>query len=281
MLNPNSKPLRVSVVCRANEVRSRIMEGYLQKRFPQLEVRSFGTDAVKENRISSHLTREMNDWGVEIRQTPPASIYSNLDFIKASDTVISADSRVSEELSREGIFSINVCDFAVDEQHIPFDPIDFSSDKYLANAAKVLHCTAKMVSEVFDEQSSENSIWAYSTSESSIQGLLRPGAIVIDARFRKSAHQSLPSGDTRYFEEQELLDRSLISTLVIGTKVYASKFEIREPEKILLSNDWSDFVREVSRFGPVNVITAPLVANGRALSEPYLASLVADYVEYG
>lgn len=281
MLLPNSNPLRISVVCRANEVRSRIIEGYLQKRFPQNEIRSFGTDVVKGNRISSQLTREMKNWGVEIRQTPPTSIFSDPDFIRTSDIVICADNKVSEVLSREGIYSINICDFAVDDRHIPFDPIDFSSDKYLANAAKVLHCTARMVSEVFDKQFRENSIWSYATSERSISDLLRPDAIVIDARLRKSVNQALLSGETKFFEERELLDGSLISTLENGTMVYAPKFEFRQPEKTLLSNDWSDFVRAVTRFGPVNVITAPLAVNGRALSEPYLASLVADYVEYG
>jgi protein-tyrosine-phosphatase len=257
------------------------MEGYIQKRFPQLEVRSFGTDVVKENRISSQLIREMNYWGLEIKQSSPTPLSSDLEFVSASDVVISADQKIFEELSEKGIVSTNICNFAVDDWHIPYDPIDFSSDKYFANAAKVIHCTARLVSEFFDERNRENSIWAYSTPEESIPEHFRPDATVIDARLRKSVHQTLPSGEIRFFEERELLDGSLKSSLNNETTVYSPKFEFREPEKILLSRDWSDFVRAVSRFRPVNVITAPLASNGKSLTEPYLASLVADYVEYG
>ena len=125
MLVTDSRPLRISVVCRANEVRSRIMEGYIQKRFPQLEVRSFGTDVVKENRISSQLIREMNYWGLEVKQSSPTPLSSDLEFVSASDMVISADQKIFEELSEKGIVSTNICNFAVDDWHIPYDPIDF------------------------------------------------------------------------------------------------------------------------------------------------------------
>lgn len=278
---PTSNPLRISVVCRANEVRSRIMEAYLLKRFQHIEVRSFGTEVVKENRISSQLIREMGGWGLEIRQSPPTSFLSELEFVQTSEMVISADHEISKVLSREDISSVNICDFAVDDRHIPLDPLDFRADKYFANAAKVVHCSAKMVSRLFENRDSVNSIWAYASSEGNFPELLRSDAIVIDARLRRSANQAFPSGEIRLFEEREILSGSLLSTLENETKFYAPRYEFSEPEKILLSNDWSDFVRAVSHFGQVNVITAPLTAHGRALSEPYLASLVAEHVEYG
>lgn len=278
---PSSNPLRISVVCRANEVRSRIMEAYLLKRFPHFEVRGFGTDVVKENRISSQLIREMDGWGLEIRQSPPTSLMSGLEFLRTSDMVISADHEISKVLSRENIASVNICDFAVDDRHIPLDPLDFTADKYFANAAKVVHCSAKMISALLENPVKVNSIWAYTSSEGNFPELLRSDAIVIDARLRRSANETFPSGKIRLIRERELFSGSLISTLENETKFYAPQYEFSEPEKTLLSNDWSDFVRAVSNFGPVNVITAPLTAHGRALSEPYLASLVAEHVEYG
>jgi hypothetical protein len=222
----------------------------------------------------------MNTWGVEIRQTPPTSVISEFDFIKESNIVISADVEISEKLAREGIASINICDFAVDDLHIPQDPIDFSTDRYFANAAKVIHCTARMVAEVIHNQSKVDSIWTHITPENAIPNSLRSGAIVLDARLRRSSKGALPLGESRFFEEYELLSGSLISTLDAGTRVYAPRFEFREPEKALLSNSWSDFVKAVSNFGPVDVITTPLAVNGRKLWDPYLASLVAEHVEY-
>jgi len=268
------------VVCRANEVRSRIIEGYLRKRYPQFEIRSFGTDVVEGKRISSQLIREMNYWGVEINQTSPTSAFSEIDFIRESDMVISADIEISEKLVREDIISINICDYAADELHMPFDPIDFSSDKYFANAAKVLHCTARLISEAIEQKPKTDSIWAHTSSEKSLPDSVRPGAIVIDARLRRSSNEALPPGEARFFEEQELLNGSLLTTLHNRTRLYLPKFEFREPEKALLSNDWSDFVSAVSNFGPVDVVTTPLTASRRFLWDPYLASILAYHVEF-
>lgn len=280
MQTSNSIPIRISAVCRANEMRSRIVEGYLQKRHPEFDIRSFGTNVGQKGLIPSQLTREMITWGVEIRQTPPTSVICEFDFIKKSDIVISADDEISAKLARVGIASINICDFAVDDLHVPQDPIDFSSDKHLANAAKVIHCTARMISEVFDNESNVHSIWTHITSENAITDSLRNDAIVIDARLRHSSKGALSTGESRFFEEDELLSGSLISTLDTGTRIYAPRFEFREPEKTLLSDSWSDFVKALSNFGPLDVITTPLSVNGRELWDPYLASLVAEHVEY-
>jgi protein-tyrosine-phosphatase len=280
MTFPNSDLLRISTICRANEVRSKIIEGYLRKLYPNFEIRSFGTEVVEGNRISSSLTRLMNGWGIQINQAPANSIFSQIEFINTSNLVISADGEVSDKLDLIGISSINVCDYAIDHFHTPFDPINFRGDEFIANAAKVIHCTARMISQVIKHQENNGSIWVYTTSDNAIQDYLRKDAIVIDVRLR---HRPKPLGfrdETTFFEEQELLDGSLFSKLHSGIKTYLPKYEFRNPEEVLLSDKFSEFVSKVSSLGEVELITSSLTEHDIFQSEPYLASILAERVIY-
>jgi protein-tyrosine-phosphatase len=280
MLNSTLNSSQVSVVCRANEVRSRIIEGFLKSRFPQIEVRSFGTDVDRNGRISSQLTRVMNHWGIEINEDPPVSISSEVDFLHDSSIIISADEEISKKLRRKGISSTNLCDFAIDKHHIPDDPLNFPTDLYFVNAAKVLHCTARLISEIIERQPKPVSIRSHITSEDDSLQFLALDEIVIDARLGRSAGEFNRPGETRYFEEAEILTGSAISTLHSETKFYAPKYEFRQPEKTLLSSNWALFVKGVSSFGSISVITTPLSSHGRQLWDPFLASILAEHVQY-
>jgi len=260
-------------------VRSRIIASFLQNRYPQFEIRSFGIEVEPKNRISSSLTREMKKWGLEIDQTPPTSILTATDFLESSEFIISADAEISDYLSQKGYSSLNICEFALDKSHVPEDPINFKSDRYFANAAKVLHCASRMVSKVIENREETVGIVTFTSTQNGA-GAPRVDAILIDARLRRISNEINDLETLRLFEEQEILDRSLVASLHNGTKFYSPKFEFREPERVLLSNDWSIFVNSVSKFGPVDVITTPLGINGRLLWEPYLASIVAERVEY-
>jgi len=256
------------------------MEGYLRKRYPYFEFQSFGTDVVEGNRVSSSLTQLMNEWGIQINQAPTKSVFSQMEFINTSNLVISADREVSDNLHLIGIPSINICDYAIDHFHIPFDPINFRSNKFIANAAKVIHCTARMISQVIKHQEKISSIWVYTTSDNDFQNYLRNEAIVIDVRLRHRPKQLRFRDEITFFEEQEILDGSLISKLHPGIKTYLPKYEFRKPEEVLLSDEFSEFVSKVSSFGEVEMLTTPLAERDELQWGPYLASILAGRVIY-
>jgi hypothetical protein len=226
------------------------------------------------------LTQEMGRWGIDVSQSSPSSAFAEIDFLNESSLVISADSDVSMSLTRSGVSSVNICDFAIDKQHIPADPLNFANDMYFANAAKVLHCTIRMINQTIEQAPRRTSIWTHVTSEVDSAHSMRSDVILVDARLRRSSKDVRPYSETRFFEEHEVLDGSLTATLQSETRFYSPKYEFREPERILLSNNWSIFLSNVSTFGAVDVITTPLSVHGRLLWDPYLASILAEQVKY-
>jgi protein-tyrosine-phosphatase len=271
--------IKVGVVCRANEVRSRIIEGYLRKRFPNFDIRSFGTEVNVKNKISSVLCREMSNWGIEISSSPPQSFLQDIDFLSNSNFIISADITVANSLGEKGIDSYDLCDFAIEGSHIPADPIDFFGDKYLVNAAKVLHCAARFASRVIVNSSGYESISAIEVSGDSAFDLNRSVDYVVDARLRH-IHEFTPlNGEIRYFDESELFSGALHSNLSRETRVYRPRFEFQRPELALISEEWATFVKGIANFGAVSVITAHASTNNRQLWDPYLGSILAARVD--
>jgi protein-tyrosine-phosphatase len=261
-------------------VRSRIIEGLLNQRYPHFEVRSFGTDVDHGGSTPQVLIREMSNWGIEISKLSPTSVFNEIDFIKSSNLVISADDNVSSRLAREGIHSFDICDFAVDDLHVPLDPVNFPHEKFFVNAAKVIHCTARMLSHMIQDNTQSLSIRALTSVRGDNFPALQPNSIHIDAGLRRTLKETELPDDARLFVESEIFDGSIISSLKSETRFYSPKYEFSQPERILLSEGWSNFVKEVSKFGEVVVITTPLNANRRQLWDPFLASIVADEVVY-
>lgn len=271
--------IKVGVVCRANEVRSRIIEGYLRKHFPEFDIRSFGTDVNAKNKISSVLCREMSNWGIEISSSPPQSFLQDIDFLNNSNFIISADRNVAKSLGEKGIDSYDLCDFAIESSHIPADPIDFFGDRYLVNAAKVLHCAARFASRVIVNNSEHESISALAIKGDSAFDFNDSVDYVVDARLRHIHEFNHLNGEIRYFDESELFCGTLHSTLSRETKIYRPRFEFQRPELALISEEWAAFVNGVANFGSVSVITAHAATSDRHLWDPYLGSILAAKVK--
>jgi protein-tyrosine-phosphatase len=272
---------RIAAVCRANEVRSRIIEGYLKSHLRESEIKSFGTSITIGNQLSSTLIRKMDDWGIEINRSRPRSFLEDLDFLRQASFVLSADSETVIELAKHGIASLNICDFAVDNLHTPVDPLHFLNDQFLANAAKVVHCTSRLMSRVIEQKPSLALCTIFISSDNTEKIPTESGNYVIDARLRSVHDFRLGSQEVRYFRENELLDGTLSSSLNRETKFYSPKFEFRAPERALLSIEWESFIRGVANFGPVTVITTHTQTKSRELWDPYLASILADSVRFG
>jgi hypothetical protein len=171
-----------------------------------------------------------------------------------------------------------LCDFAIENSHIPVDPIDFFGDSYLVNAAKVLHCAARFTSRVIVNNSEYESISV--TEIKGDSGFDFNGSVdyVVDARLRH-IHEFTPlNGEIRYFDESELFSGTLHSTLSRETRVYRPRFEFQRPELTLISEEWATFVKGVANFGAVSVITAHSSTNNRQLWDPYLGSILAARV---
>jgi protein-tyrosine-phosphatase len=270
----------IAVVCRANEVRSRIAESYLNYRLPGYDVKSFGYDVDINQKVSSTLIRDMGTWGIEVSASRPEPFQENIDFLRQSRFILSADAETADKLAEYGFSSHNICEFALDSFHIPVDPIGLSWDKILANAAKVLHCSARFVSQIVERDINPPLSVLFLPIDSQEKISIKPGTCVIDSRLRTICDPISLTPDYRYIDESEIFDGSLSANLRRDTRLYMPQFEFRHPERMLISKEWRTFTRRVADLGPLIVITTHTATKTRDLWDPYLASILADSVEF-
>ena len=73
------------------------------------------------------------------------------------------------------------------------------------------------------------------------------------------------------------IDMQNISQIPKGALLTPSQ-ELSHPEKFLLDKCWLDFVRKLSVFHPISMVTAPRIVDGRKLPDSYLVSGMAGEV---
>ena len=269
--------IRLSAVCRANEVRSRLIEGYINSYHSGFENCSFGIDVSGEVRNISLLNSIMTSWGIEYEVNRTRSCSQNLDYLKSSKLVIAADAAIQEYLLELGLNSINLTQFAVDSLHIPQDPIGFDSRDFAINSAKVVHCAARLIAAHFNESPNRYRVTALIPGSHAKNIDFGLSCYVIDARLRsvgqKISHDEAPV----IFSQKAIQDGSVKEHISPGRHFYSPSFEFNNPERTLLSKNWREFVQGIAILGPTCVITAP---QNELIWDSYLTSILADVTEY-
>ena len=271
----------VAVVCRANEVRSRIVEAVILRDQPSVDTRSYGTSIVENRILDSNLLTLSSAWGLELKTHNPRSFKSDLDFLRSADLVIAADLKVYDQINHLNLNTVNLINFAVDSVHIPIDPVELSLNGLLENISKTIHCTFRLLDKTFPSLPKQFNITVkLPRSEDSIISI-KSDAYFVDARLRKlDSNDRLVRNSTYEFKESELFDGSLIASVDKNISSYKAKFDFSQPEMALVSKQWAEFLCKVNSIGPLTVLTEPLMARGARLWRPYIASYVADTIHY-
>jgi protein-tyrosine-phosphatase len=269
----------ISVVCRANEVRSRVVQAYLEYFLPGVEIRSFGIDIEKERRISQKLISSMKEWGLDIKTSGPRDVLTDLDFVSDSDFVIAADVDIARAIARYSSSVFDLTQHAIDAFHIPVDPVGFNASDTLINNAKVIHCTIRLLQHVTSESFYRNALSAIIPKVNSIIERDFEG-YVIDARL-KHYGEAVRSSESRLSFDREMLFSGQLESYVSEKRhLYAPRSEFFRPEQSLISREWLTFVQKVASMGPTVVITTPVFAGNISYPDSYLASVVAGTAHY-
>ena len=270
----------VAVVCRANKVRSRITEAILLANHPNVVIKSFGTSPEKSGKVEHGFIALMDKWGIALSSHAPKSIALEIDFIRSADLVIAADSHVFSQIIHLNQNTINLADFAIDPEHVPVDPVGMSRDLFLQNVAKTIHCSRRLSDSVKPTIPPGNQITLLVPRIEDFVFEPRIDSYYINANFIKKTSERDQGVSVHLFEENTIVDRSILNTVNSKTRWYEAKYEFNRPEMILNSAAWHDFVREVASFGSTYVITEPLTAGSTHLWKSYLASHLADEIRY-
>ena len=271
----------VAVVCRANEVRSRIVEAIIRRDHPYVDTRSYGTSIAKNGILDSNLLTLSSAWGLELQTHNPRCFKSDLDFLRSADLVIAADLKVYDQIKHLNLNTVNLTNFAIDPVHIPIDPVGLSLNGLLENISKTIHCTFRLLDKAFPPLPKQFNITVtLPRSEDSIISSISD-SFFVDARLRKlDSSDRLVRNSTYEFQESELFDGSLIASVDKNISSYKAKFDFSQPEMTLISKQWAEFLRKLASLGPLTVLTEPLMARDTRLWRPYITSYVADTLDY-
>jgi protein-tyrosine-phosphatase len=270
----------VAVICRANQVRSRVAEAVLLQDYPDMVVKSFGTSVADFANVDQSFVGLMSHWGLDLSHHKPRSVDSELEFIVSADLVVAVDDRVLAQIGRLNKRTVNLLDYAIDLQHSPVDPAGMAKDTFLQNVAKIIHCTRRL-SDTFEPTIPQsNRIILLVPKSEEFHFLQEPDSFYVNASFIKPNYDFKQHAQLCSFEESRIADRSILSLVNPESRHYEARFEFNAPEKVLNSPAWKEFIRKVSSFGPTYVITEPLMAGGIDHWKPYLATYLADEVRY-
>jgi hypothetical protein len=253
------------------------MYGFLQHAYPSIESKSFGTSPDPEEKPNMLLEETMGCLGLEYEKGPSKSWADHKSFLRSSDLIISADDSIKGFLKAHDFESSSLTDFAIDFLHNPEDPVGFTPTRFVANSAKVIHCTARLMSSALGEATGSFSVTAVTQL-----GLDRPikvpeNAYVIDARI-KHLGESLGIPQNPVFFSEEMVNSGMLTEIIHPLKRhYAPDFEFRNPERVLLSKTWKTFVQNVSNLGPTYMVTSPSVPG---VWDSNLASILAQRLLY-
>jgi len=270
----------IAVVCRANKVRSRVSEALLIRENPNLDVRSFGTSVEKNTSIDVSFLNLMSNWEIPLKIHTPRNYFLELDFLKSADLVVAADVDVLSEIIHLNRNTVNLVDFAIDNEHVPIDPLGMSKNSFLENVSKVIHCTQRLHRTFMKTIPQFHEVIVIVPRTEDFLFLPESDCYVIDASFVKQNHKFSRLIGLCRFEELGILDGSILKSVNSETHFYEARFEFNRPEMILISPMWNEFVRKVSSLGTTYVITEPLCAGGSPLWKSYLATYFADQVRY-
>jgi protein-tyrosine-phosphatase len=270
----------ISVVCRANEVRSRVVQAYLMHRFPKTTIRSYGIEIDKKGAISRRLINSMKNWGLEIHADPPVDFYNDLDFIENSDFVIAADSHIASEILGNNRKVFDLTKYALDDSHVPADPLGYDTTQMLINNAKVIHCTFRLLNEFNSDAIHKNMICAAIPKESNPISYENFEGYVIDARLKHYEETEYSNKLRLKFSQEMLMSGQLESMISSEIFLYTPMREFHRPEETLLSRRWLDFIEKISKNGPTVVITTPRSSPTMDYPDSYLTSVLASAAKY-
>jgi len=268
----------ISVICRANEVRSPTAAAYLKYLIPDLNINSFGTDTSRISKHNSYVAKYLMDWGIEFHRQRPESVKDNIDQISKAKTVLACDEMIVQNVSSIRPDVLNLKNFAIDNQHKPLDPISFSAKDFADNLSKIIHCTIRFSISEYSTLGLPFTSSASLVPRTVFNFRNYPSSTYIDTRLKtRNLYENMPN-QVHWFTEQELQSGQLAKGVDPQISVYAPKFEFRRPEFSLMSRQWIDFVRAVEALGPTTLLVENFEASKSSNACSYLATALASSV---
>jgi hypothetical protein len=177
-------------------------------------------------------------------------------------------------------------DLTLDEDFVPKDPIDLRDSEFRVELAKIGYVAIRAVElESIDPPRFPIKIFIpLNTSDAALAFMHARfernynNGFLIDIDFRSPNSQEFATQEECNFYEPETLnvDKYLISQE--RSQILTPNREFRFPEKILISKEFRDRIRQFATIAPVTLISAPRCIQGVPIPDSYLAAISATTI---
>jgi hypothetical protein len=243
----------IQVVCNLNVARSPFLCAFLSMHFPDVNFTSSGINAIPVSETSLFAVQLANDWGFQLAAKQSSKTTPNLKtkYLPVERSIANALSSLDADLPLLND-SINPSTYSV---RMPVDPINLPRNAFAYELALLLNYGAKIVLNEFPRSDlREITVMEFSGEDFEIANLLqyvnrRQGDIyIVNASLRNLQIHDFIS---EFFTVSPLLEKSFSSV------AYSSKFELLEPEKLLCSVEWRQWLYQLAQTKQVLLLVAP------------------------
>jgi protein-tyrosine-phosphatase len=280
--------MRVTVVCRMNQVRSVFSEILLRSQYPDIEVSSAGIESVAGKLPITSVALISAEWGLNSFNLKPKEILEVREFIESSDLLLLAENSFSKYFSdwnlKAKVRSFD--EFTSDQNFVPKDPVDLSDGELKVELAKIGYVAIRaielerMTPSVFPikviiplNASDAELAFTHARFESKLEN-----GFLIDIDFRSPNAREFATQEECVYFDPENFNAENYQTNESRRMVFTPDREYRVPEKILISREFRNTIREFARVAPVILISAPRQIQGVPIPDSYLAAISANCI---
>lgn len=247
----------IQVVCHRNEARSPFLAAFLKLHLPDFELTSSGVAPHQKGRNSLMTCEIANQWGFKFKVANVKRLSSD----KNCRLHLPVDSFVQSELEKiltsEKIIKL---DFEKIESVVftPQDPVNCNIAEMKYELSRLLGFGVLQLRQIIKSQFPANIQAIFPRNPTSIFGIysellerrISENLIIVDASLKESNRILIRAPDDSL---KTLLD------LPSEGGIYTPIFEYPEPERLLCSLKWREWLSQLSNLGKVIIVTPPLV----------------------
>ena len=263
----------IQVVCNLNVARSPFLSAYLQLHFPHVKFTSSGVNAREYAETSSIALQIAKNWGF-----PFAPKKSTIPILDSRMKYLPVDESTKVALSDLGAETCLLSDSSIESTNIirkPVDPVNFQISEFTYELAVLLNYGVKMILSEFPPLGLHD-IAVIEFSGDHFEGISlseyvserQDEVYIVNACLRNlQVHNLL----VEFFNLSPLLDYKILSI------AYSSTYEILEPEKLLCSVEWRQWLYHLASIRPVVLLVSPVeLSEQMTMPETVLATIWAN-----
>lgn len=271
-----------------NQVRSTFSEILISSQYPEIEICSAGVSTVLEKSPLDRVYSVASEWGLNKLNLKPKEILEIRSFIESCDFLLLAERSYMRYFADWNITAKvkSFDDLTLDEHFVPKDPIDLRESEFRVELAKIGYVAIRAVElESIDPPRFPIKIFIpLNTSDAELAFMHARferkynNGFLIDIDFRSPNSQEFATQKECNYYEPETLNVDKYLTTEERSQILTPNREFRFPEKILISKDFRDRIREFATIAPVTLISAPRCIQGVPIPDSYLAAISATVI---